>query len=126
MAFGRARLPPRRPHVVQARAVGLGAFIGQEEGDFDMMAVEHIRDQRRHAQVAGVEGQVDGLVARRRRRRVRHRNSERQDRRDDTVSSGLAHGSRSTHRGGTCRPTPGSRPSSAQGPPPSSCAPSAR
>ncbi len=63
VALGRPRLPPRRPVVVEAVAVGLGALGGGEEGDAHVLALEHLGHQRRDAHVAGVEGQVDRLVA---------------------------------------------------------------
>jgi hypothetical protein len=55
--------PPGCPLVIQAPASGLGALVGQEKGDRDLLVLQHPGHQRRHAHVAGVEGQVDRLAA---------------------------------------------------------------
>jgi hypothetical protein len=41
----------------------LRALVGQEEGGLDAAGAQHLGHQRRHAHVAGVEGQVHRLVA---------------------------------------------------------------
>ena len=70
MAFGRARLPPGRPVVAQAAVAGLGALVGSEKADLDVLALEHVGNQRRRAHVAGVKCQIQRVFAVFERKRV--------------------------------------------------------
>lgn len=65
MTFGAACTPPRRPVLAQRAIALLGGLVGGKEGNFDVLAIEHLGNQGRHAHVAGVKGQVQRFVARR-------------------------------------------------------------
>jgi hypothetical protein len=82
MPFGRTGLPPGRPVGSQAAVARLGALVGREECDLHLLPRQHIRDQRRHFHMAGVQREVHGLVARVRRGRARQKRDPCQRRRN--------------------------------------------
>jgi hypothetical protein len=47
----------------QAAVALLRLFVGGEEGHLDLLAVQDLRDERSHAHVAGVQREVDRLLA---------------------------------------------------------------
>ena len=47
----------------QTAVTGFAGFVGREKCDFDLVALQHLRDQRRHLHVAGIQRQVHRLLA---------------------------------------------------------------
>jgi hypothetical protein len=60
-----AGAPPRRPVLTQSPITLLGRFIGGEESDFDLLAFQHIRNQRRNPHMPCVKRQIHRLGAKR-------------------------------------------------------------
>ena len=55
--------PPRSPCEAQCAIAFLGFFMGHKEGHGHFLTLQYLSDQRGHAHVTRIEGEVDRLLA---------------------------------------------------------------
>ena len=63
MSFGGPRFPPRCPPIAQAAITGLGAFVGRKKGNFDVLALQHIGNQRCRSHVTCIKSKIQFFIA---------------------------------------------------------------